>query len=211
MTGVQLKALCKEQGLKGAGKKADVKDRLREHFLTTMNPEPEKDEFDAMSDEELRLSLAGRGLDTIGDRDGLLERLREDIEYIRELETAIPADGVFSIAEALEAAAKNGGVAGEILALVKAKAAQDPKFVNVTITSLKMKPEKFTAGGAPSCTADVLRGLAGDPYEDPPRYGSVRNPCSLPDDFNGVLTFISIPNLRLTSSLEVERLDVKLA
>jgi DNA polymerase-1 len=35
-----------------------------------------------------------------------------------------------------------------------------------------MKPTKFTAGGAPSCTADVLRGLAGDPFADPPNYGS---------------------------------------
>lgn len=51
---------------------------------------------------------------------------------------------------------------------------KEPKFVDVTIPSLGMKPEKFTAGGAPSVTADVLRGLAGDPFEDPPKYGSVR-------------------------------------
>ena len=34
MTATQLKALCKEQGLKVSGKKDDLKERLREHFLT---------------------------------------------------------------------------------------------------------------------------------------------------------------------------------
>ena len=39
-----------------------------------------------------------------------------------------------------------------------------------------MTPTKFTAGGAPSVTADVLRGLAGDPTLDDPKYGAVSNP-----------------------------------
>ena len=34
MTAVQLKALCKEQGLKVSGKKDELKERLREHFLS---------------------------------------------------------------------------------------------------------------------------------------------------------------------------------
>jgi hypothetical protein len=176
MTGVQLKALCKEQGLKVAGKKAELQDRLREHFLSNSQAEAEKDEFDSMSDEELRLSLAARDLATTGDRDELLTRLREDIMYIRELETAIPPDaanGYRTISEALEAAAKNGGTVSDILAEVHAKTSAEPKYVDVTITSLGMQPGKYTAGGAPSVTADVLRGLAGDPFEDPPRYGSV--------------------------------------
>lgn len=176
MTGVQLKALCKEQGLKVSGKKAELQDRLREHFLSSSKEEVEQDEFDGMSEEELRLSLAARNLETNGDREELLGRLRDDIMYIRELETAIPTDaahGYRTISEALEAAAKNGGAAGQILADVKAKSSMESKHVDVTITSLRMKPEKYTAGGAPSVTADVLRGLAGDPFEDPPRYGSV--------------------------------------
>jgi hypothetical protein len=176
MTGVQLKALCKEQGIKVAGKKAELQDRLREHFLSSSQAEAEKDEFDSMSDEELRLSLAARDLATTGDRDELLTRLREDIMYIRELETAIPPDaanGYRTISEALEAAAKNGGTVSDILAEVHAKTSAGSKYVDVTITSLGMQPGKYTAGGAPSVTADVLRGLAGDPFEDPPRYGSV--------------------------------------
>jgi hypothetical protein len=188
MTGVQLKALCKEQGLKVAGKKADLQDRLREHFLTSSHSEAEDDEFDSMSDEELRLSLAGRDLGASGDRAALLARLREDIAYIRDLETAIPPDeanGYKTISEALEAAAKKGGAAGDILAHLQAKSAEEPKWVDVTITSLGMQPDKYTAGGAPSCTADVLRKLAGDPYEEPPNYGLVRNllPSMLRDKY----------------------------
>jgi hypothetical protein len=34
MSAVQLKALCKEQGIKVAGKKDELKERLREHFLS---------------------------------------------------------------------------------------------------------------------------------------------------------------------------------
>lgn len=174
MTAVQLKALCKEQGLKVSGKKAELQDRLREHFLASTQKGVEKDEFDSMSDDDLKASLAARGLDSSGKRQDLLQRLRDDIMYIRELETAIPPDaanGYRTISEALEAAAKNGGATGEILADVKAKTSMESKHVDVTITSLGMQPGKYTAGGAPSVTADVLRGLAGDPYEDPPRYG----------------------------------------
>jgi hypothetical protein len=176
MTGVQLKALCKEQGLKVSGKKAELQDRLREHFLSSSHEEAEEDEFDSMSDEELRLSLAARDLETIGDREELLNRLRDDIMYIRELETAIPTDAIHgyrTISEALEAAAQSGGTVGEILADLKAKSSAESKHIDVVIASLGMQPEKYTAGGAPSVTADVLRGLAGDPFEDPPRYGSV--------------------------------------
>ena len=65
MTAVQLKALCKEQGLKVSGKKAELQDRLREHFLASTQKSVEKDEFDSMSDDDLKASLAARGLDTL--------------------------------------------------------------------------------------------------------------------------------------------------
>jgi len=58
-----------------------------------------------------------------------------------------------------------------ILDDLKEKSSAEPKFVNVTIKSIGMEPGKFTAGGAPSVTADVLRGLAGDPFGDNPKYG----------------------------------------
>ena len=57
---------------------------------------------------------------------------------------------------------------------MKEKSNAEPKYVDLTIKSIGMKPEKFTAGGAPSVTADVLRGLAGDPFGDPQKYGKVR-------------------------------------
>lgn len=175
MTAVQLKALCKERGLKVSGKKAELQDRLREHFLTTSTLQPGEDEFDTMSDTELQQSLAARTLGTNGDRADLLERLRLDLQFTQDLQNAVPPDeahGYRTIGEALEAVAKNGGAMEEILAQLKAKSDQKPKTVDVTIKSLGMKPDKQTAGGAASVTADVLRSLAGDPFENPPRYGS---------------------------------------
>lgn len=174
MTAVQLKALCKEQGLKVSGKKAELKDRLREHFLANAVPQP-KDELDSMSDDELVQSLVVRGLDSSGDRAQLLERLREDIKFIHDLENAIPPDeaqGYRTIGEALEAAAKSGGATMGILSDLKAKSSQKAKYFDITIKSLGMEPEKATLNGAPSVTADVLRSLAGDPFENPPKYGS---------------------------------------
>ena len=174
LTAVQLKALCKENGLKVSGKKALLVERLREHLLAPPPVETPEDDFDQMSDEELRQSLIVRGLDDTGERDNLLQRLREDIQYMHELETAVAPDasGHRTIIEALEAAAQAGGVAEEILQSIKEKSTAEPKFVEVTIRSLGMEAIKHTAGGAPSVTADVLRQLAGDPFEDPPRYGT---------------------------------------
>jgi len=53
-------------------------------------------------------------------------------------------------------AANDGGTLQEILSEIKAKSEEELKWVDVSITSLGMEPTKFTAGGAPSCTADVL-------------------------------------------------------
>jgi len=177
MKAVQLKELCKANGLKVSGKKADLQERLREYFLSTPPEDPAEDGFDDMTDDELRLSLIGRNLDERGERDDLLKRLRDDIQYMRELENALPPDVPRhkSISEALEAAAQKGGAAQEILAEIREKANEVPKYKEIKIRSIGMQPEKYTAGGAPSVTADVLRGLAGDPFEDPPRYGTAYN------------------------------------
>eukprot|EP00533_Pseudo-nitzschia_delicatissima_P000218 CAMPEP_0116111640 /NCGR_PEP_ID=MMETSP0327-20121206/18557_1 /TAXON_ID=44447 /ORGANISM="Pseudo-nitzschia delicatissima, Strain B596" /LENGTH=1018 /DNA_ID=CAMNT_0003604893 /DNA_START=246 /DNA_END=3300 /DNA_ORIENTATION=+ len=174
LTAVQLKALCKENGLKVSGKKALLVERLREHLLKPPPVEIQEDDFDQMADDELRQSLIARSLDDTGDRTDLLKRLRDDIQYMHELETAVAPDamGHRTIIEALEAAAQAGGVAEEILQTIKDKSTAEPKNVEVTIRSLGMGAIKHTAGGAPSVTADVLRTLAGDPFEDPPRYGT---------------------------------------
>ncbi len=175
MNAVQLKALCKEQGLKVSGKKAELKDRLRVHFLSKHSVQ-EEDEFDAMTDADLLQSLIARGLSTSGARDNFLERLRQDIKFVQDLKTAAPLDeanGYRMIGEALEAAAMEGGAMEGILSDLKAKSDQKPRFVDITIKSLGMKPTKATLKGAPSVTADVLRSLAGDPFDNPPKYGSV--------------------------------------
>lgn len=171
----QLKTLCKERGLKVSGKKAELQERLREHFLNAQF----MDEFDTMSDEDLLDAVKARGLSTLGTRKELLERIRGDIKYTNELlETKAPQsrDGYVAISEALaEAAAKEGGALSEYLDEFKLKSKEVPKYIDVTITSLgKLEPEVYTANGAPSVTASVLKKLAGDPFADPPKYGSVR-------------------------------------
>lgn len=177
----QLKVLCKERGLKVSGKKADLQERLREHFL---NPpaeealEPNMDEFDAMSDEDLLDAVKARGLPTSGDRAVLLGRIRDDIQYASALlssQAPQTRDGYVAISQALEEAAKTeGGALSEYLDEFKLKSKETPKYMDVTIASLgKLEPEIYTANGAPSVTANVLKKLAGDPFADPPKYGSV--------------------------------------
>jgi len=174
MTGVQLKALCKEYGLKVSGKKTILKERLTEHLLSNPINDTVDDEFDQMTDDELRQSLTARNLDKRGDRSELMKRLRDDIQYMHELETVVPPDasGHQTIIEALEAAACEGGVTEDILANLKEKSLAKSKYVDVTVRSIGMTALKYTAGGAPSVTADVLRQLAGDPFEEPPNYGT---------------------------------------
>jgi hypothetical protein len=45
------------------------------------------------------------------------------------------------------------------------------KYIDIKIKSIGMAPEKFTSGGSPLVTANVLWELAGDPFSDPPKYG----------------------------------------
>ena len=108
----QLKVLCKENGLKVSGKKADLQERLRGHYLTiadasiSMHPE---DDFETMPDDYLWHSYTARNLDNTGTRKELLERLRQDVSFSLELFSATAdrsTDGYQSISEALEAAAR---------------------------------------------------------------------------------------------------------
>lgn len=173
--------MCKENGLKVSGKKTELIERLREHLQSnasddTATSENVNDEFDQMTDEELRVAMIARNLIPPDGRQARIKELREDEAHIRELEVAVAQGELVpvaftSLSEALEQAAKRGGVMQDILAEVEGKSTES-KFIDVTISSLGMNPEKYTAGGAPSVTADVLKGLAGDPFENPPKYGS---------------------------------------
>jgi hypothetical protein len=184
MKATQLKILCKERGLKVAGKKEELKERLKEHFIASAQPAPpaspvdsEFDDIDSMPEEDLRDALKARMQSGAGTREELLSRLKSDIEFTSGLLTATSPDdrdGYIALSEALEHAAKNeGGAITEYLNELKAKSKEVPKHIALTVTSLNLEPEKFTAGGAPSVTADVLRKLAGDPFGDPPTYGTV--------------------------------------
>jgi SAP domain/LETM1-like protein len=62
---VQLKALCKEHGLKVSGKKAELQDRRRQHLVCKASDEP-VDDFDSMSNDDLRDVCKTRGLSMNG-------------------------------------------------------------------------------------------------------------------------------------------------
>ena len=175
MKATQLKALCKQFGLKVSGKKSVLQDRLRGHFLE-FGDGGNVEDYTTLSLEDLRDACVVRGLSDEGTRRQLETSLRDDNSYTKELVSkAAPRDedGYRRISEALAALAEGGNEeVREIMGELREKATAETRHVDVTIRSVGMVPDKFTAGGAPSCTADVLRKLAGDPFEDPPRYGT---------------------------------------
>ena len=215
MTAVQLKALCKEHGLKVSGKKADLQARLRGHFLLGAA----SDDYDSMSDEDLCDVCKTRGLKETGTRKALLERLRQDGSFLSELNAAMTDkdnNAYLAISKALEKAAKGNDAISEIMSEIKQKTEAEPKYVEVTVKSLGMTPEKFTTGGSPSATADVIRKLAGDPFaDDGPKYGTVRGCLTI--DLSGSKQFVShtcacllcIHLLRRLISLEAAKKDEK--
>ena len=202
MKAEELKLLCKEYGLKVSGKKAELQQRLRGHFqLSGSGGGPGEsmtranntvDDYDGMSVKDLRDACNARGMSSTGKKAALVRELREDDAQIREITAEYMTDPSSSssspstdlsftathrkISELLEEAAASGeneALRG-ILADIKAKNAEEPKYVDIKVTSLGMEPDAFTVSGAPSATSDVLRKLAGDPFADPPKYGKVR-------------------------------------
>lgn len=181
MKAADLKLLCKEYGLKVSGKKSELQQRLRGHFQLMKSPsDAPLDDYDSMSIEDLQSACQARCLPISSDKKkALAKALREDDSMTRELTAEYESHKDSSardrqISEMLEAAAASGGhdVLQSVLSDIKAKNEEEPKYVDVTITSLGMSPEKFTVSGAPSATADVLKKLAGDPFANPPKYGS---------------------------------------
>ena len=196
MKAAELKVLCKEYGLKMSGKKAELQQRLRGHFQMMNNPETSGsmlanvDDYDSMTVKDLRDACATRGIPSSGKKKAaLIKELRADDSMIREvtaehMKAHTGADSSFAyrkISELLEEAVASGenDALKTILADIKAKNEEEPKYVDIKVTSLGMVPDKFTSGGAPSATADVLRKLAGDPFADPPNYGKVSALCTI--------------------------------
>lgn len=191
----ELKVLCKEYGLAVSGKKADLQKRLRGHFLIGGGSPELKvstviDAYDAMSKDDL-LDLCKVRCITARKptKASLIKELRADDSLSRELAAEIMRSSTDmdspiayrKISELLEQAAASGenDALKGILDDIKAKNNEEPKYVDVKITSLGMQPDTFTASGAPSATADVLKKLAGNPFSDPPKYGRVREFQSL--------------------------------
>ena len=191
MKAAELKVLCKEYGLKVSGKKAELQQRLRGHFQMMNNPESSNvmsanvDNYESMSVKDLRDACNARGVPSKGTKATLIKELRADDSMIREVTAEhmkTPSNAEDSsmvyrkMSELLEEAVASGenDALKSILADIKAKNEEEPKYVDVKITSLGMTPDKFTSARAPSATADVLRKLAGDPFADPPKYGTVR-------------------------------------
>jgi hypothetical protein len=175
----QLKAFCKDCGLSSAGKKSELQERLR-HYLAQGNQKPDTknvDDLDSMTEEDLRHALISNGIQPTGSKAELIERYREDQAYLTVLNSVQPTsdrDSCIIVCNQMELAAKkNGGVLLEYLNEVKANMNKIPKYIDVTVQSLGLKPDVYTAGGAPSVTANVLAQLAGKPFADPPIYGSV--------------------------------------
>jgi DNA polymerase family A/SAP domain len=148
MTAVQLKAACVAAGLKGSGTKAALLSRLR-----GTEPHDPSAEFKAMAVKDLRETALGRGLSSEGTKAQLVKRLTDDTLYLMSLDDSNSSSSSSSSAAAAEPPVKVS------------------KYRDVTITSLGITPLKFTKTGLPAVSMDVLRGLAGSPTEDPPKYG----------------------------------------
>ena len=160
MNASNLKVLCKEYGLKVSGKKSELQQRLRGHFqLMAMDSSnlSTVDDYDSMSLEDLQDACQSRCLHLPNaNKKALVKALREDDSMSREIAAQFSNNKDTStrdrqISEMLEAAAEAGGhdILRGMLADIKAKNEEEPKYIDVTIKSLGMTPEKFTVSGAP--------------------------------------------------------------
>jgi len=183
---LELKALCKKEGLRVSGKKDELKVRLLDHFklqaAVALHPPAEStqeyQEIESSTDESIREELTVRGLPVRpkDSREKMLETLRHDIEVSRgllDLQADNKVDGYSALCDALEEAAKNDEE-GPLAEYLKSKTVKKVrKWVDVKVMKIgDLKPVVYTNGGAPSVTAAVLKKLAGDPFADPPKYGT---------------------------------------
>ena len=175
MKATELKALCKEKNLKVSGKKKDLVDRLLDH-ATISEDENVTDDLDSMSLEDLRDASIARGILHLGSRDEVIERLRQDIQMMREMQEENHRIALNNLAELT----------------TQEDVTKVSKFVTVRITSLGLVPDKFTALGTPSVTSAEIKKLAGDPFADKPKYGTVRTRLIISED-DALLYHISNP------------------
>jgi hypothetical protein len=176
MKSAELKIRCKEFGLKTSGKKAELQERLKNHYMTLASKPVIQDDYETMDVEDLKDTLIGRGINADGTREELIKMIRNDAQDMEELKQNIAYDhkaGYEGLCDILYAMERKNGALAELIEAQNKKATKVPKNVELKITSIGLQPETFSAGGAASTTAAVLQKLAGDPYADPPRYGTV--------------------------------------
>ena len=171
---VELKNLCKLNGLRQAGNKAEVKERIRGFLLAP--PDRMSEDVDVMTLDEVIDMCRVRGIAHNETNEKQMRKsLKEDNNFSQGLLSANTPNSVNmfeTIRHALQSLAENNPELQMTLDKICAKKESTPKYIDVTVTSLGMKPEKFTAGGAPSVTSDVIKTLAGDPFRKEPKYGT---------------------------------------
>lgn len=150
-TAEMLKDKLKTMGLKTTGKKADLLARVRGEEAPEVGAE-----FKVMTAEDLKHACQARGLNGDGNKADLVKKLTDDTVMQLQLQN-----------EYREAGKGKDDTAGT-------EAGSTPKlgkYRDLVIGTLGLIPMKFTKAGAPAVSIDVLKDLAGDPYDNPPRYG----------------------------------------
>ncbi|CAM9558280.1 unnamed protein product [Pylaiella littoralis] len=146
-TAAMLKEKLKEMGLKVSGKKDELLARVRGEE----KPDPTA-MYKAMSANDLRDLCATRNINKDGTKAQLLRKIVQDVVSQQDMSAILHSDS----SGAQKAVAPNPKMT---------------KYREFTVSSLGLEPKKFTASGAPAVSMDVLSELAGNPYEDPPKYG----------------------------------------
>ena len=171
---VELKNLCKLNGLRQSGNKAEVKERIRNFLLVP--PDRISENVDDLTLEDVIDKCRVRGIPHDENNEEQMKKLLKDDDNFTHglLAANTPNDNNMfeTIRHALQSLAENNPELQMTLDKICAKKDSIPKYTDVIITSLGMKPEKFTAGGAPSVTSDVIKTLAGDPFQEKPKYGT---------------------------------------
>jgi DNA polymerase-1 len=108
-------------------------------------------EFKAMKLKDLQDACTARCLGSEGTKGELIKRLVDDTSFQLSLSNS-------------EAHSSED---------LQSQSVQQPlgRFKDMAIVSLGLKPVKFTKSGLPAVSMDALRDLAGNPRDDPPRYG----------------------------------------
>lgn len=179
----ELKQQCKDLNLRVTGTKAELLQRIKENTKENENigadatdDNASDDNMESMARDELRLIAISRGLSDHGSKEDILSRIREDVQFLQTLDGSNQESGrmdPLSLNEVFEKmTTRKDSVISGYLEEVKLKEEQESKYIELTVRSIGLKPEKYTAGGMPGVTSDVLRKLAGDPFADPPKKGT---------------------------------------